>query len=103
MDIIIGIFDSIARIFAYVWWLVLPVFIFFIFWNLRMIYIRTRYVKSLEWTLVEGKIPPDILRTPKAMEQIFASLSATYSFGFSWVDLYIDGKVDPWISFEMVG
>ena len=68
-----------------------------------MIYIRTRYVKTIQWSMFEIKIPKDILKTPKAMEQVFSSLAAIYSFGLTQVDKYIDGKVEPWISFEMMG
>ncbi|NCO15228.1 hypothetical protein GW816_00370 [Candidatus Wolfebacteria bacterium] len=103
MDILIGIIDSIVRILGLIWWLILPFFVFFLYWNLRMIYIRTRHIKTIQWSMFEIKIPKDILKTPKAMEQIFSGLIATYSFGLSSVDKYIDGKVEPWISFEMMG
>ena len=103
MDIFFGIIDSIVRILGLIWWLILPLFVFFLYWNLRMIYIRTRYIKTTQWSMFEIKIPKDILKTPKAMEQIFSSLAATYSFGLKPVEKYVDGKVEPWISFEMMG
>ena len=103
MDILLGIIDSIVRVFEYIWWLILPFFVFFLFWNLRMIYIRTRYVKSIEWSMFEIKVPKEILKTPKAMEQVFSSLIATYSFGLTSVEKYIDGKTELWLSLEMVG
>jgi len=37
------------------------------------------------------------------MEQVFAALYGIYSFGIKPYDKYIEGKVDLWISFEMVG
>jgi hypothetical protein len=103
MEIIFGILESIIGVFNYVWWLILPLFLFPVFWNLRMRYIRTRYVKDIDWLMLEIKIPKDILKTPKAMEQVFSEMAATYSFGMKPIDIYLNGKVEPWISFEMVG
>jgi hypothetical protein len=103
MNIFFGVIDSIVRIFGYVWWLVLPLFTFFAAWHLYMIYIRLRYVQGIEWSMVELKIPQNVLKTPKAMEQIFAEMAAMYSFGMKDVEIYWDGKVEPWISWEMVG
>lgn len=103
MDILLGIIDSIIRVVELFWWLILPFFVFFLFWNLRMIYIRTRYIKSIEWSMFEIKVPKEILKTPKAMEQVFSSLIAVYSFGLNQVEIYIDGKVEPWLSLEMAG
>lgn len=81
----------------------MPLFIFLISWNLYLIYIRTRYVNKIDWSMIELKIPKEILKTPKAMEQVFAGLAATYSFGLKPVETYLEGKVEPWISFEMAG
>lgn len=103
MDIIHVIAGGIEKIIAISWWLFLPLIAFFIFWNLRLIYIRTRHIESIDWLMLEVKIPKNILKTPKAMEQIFSEMIATYSFGFSNPDIYVKGKVEPWISFEMVG
>jgi len=68
-----------------------------------MIYIRTKYVKSIERGIFEIKIPKEILKTPKSMEAVFNTLVGCYSFGFSSVDTYLGGKVEQWLSFEMVG
>jgi hypothetical protein len=103
MEIFFGIIDSIVRILGLIWWLILPLFVFLIFWNLRLIYIRTRYLKTINWSIVELKIPKDILKTPKSMEQIFSEMAAIYSFGLKTVDVYAGGKVELWLSFEMVG
>jgi len=37
------------------------------------------------------------------MEAVFANLFGIYSFGIKSFDKYLDGKVDRWISFEIVG
>ncbi len=81
----------------------MPLIAFFVAWKLYMMYIRFRYIQSIEWSMVELKIPENILKTPKSMEQIFAGMAAIYSFGFKDVEIYWDGKVEPWISWEMAG
>ncbi len=81
----------------------MPLIAFFIAWKLYMMYIRFRYVQNIEWSMVELKIPENVLKTPKSMEQIFAEMAAMYSFGMKDVEIYWDGKVEPWMSWEMVG
>lgn len=103
MGILIGIFNSIALVFDYVWWLILPLLAFSLFWNIRLIYIRMRFVNGIKWSFFELKIPENILKTPKAMEQVFSAMASIYSFGLHASQKYIDGKVEQWASFEIVG
>ena len=97
------ILQSIAQTFLAVWWVVIPLALFFIFRDLWLFYIRTKYVKAISWTLLELKIPKNVLTTPKAMEQIFAAAHGTYSFGIKFLEKWWDGKVEDWMSFELVG
>lgn len=69
-------------------------------WLLR---IRKRFIDNIKWTILEVKIPKENLKSPKAMEQVFAALYATFSFGLKWIDKWWVGKVEEWMSFEMVG
>ncbi len=103
MDIFFGVFNSISFVFLNVWWLVLPIFLFVIAWKLYIIYIRIQYLKATEWSMVELKVPENILKTPKSMEQIFAAMAGIFSYGLSTINVYIEGQVEPWISFELVG
>ncbi|MBI4160011.1 hypothetical protein HY504_02495 [Candidatus Wolfebacteria bacterium] len=101
LNSIVGILFSAWTVAKEIWWLFLP-FIFFP--SLRrtwLTYVQDRYVRSIDWVLLEIKVPKDILKTPKAMEQIFAAMYASYSHGLSFLYLYIDGFVDYWYSFEM--
>lgn len=103
LNIFFGIINGSILIFSYVWWIILPVFLFFIALDLWLVYIRTKYVQDAERMIFEMKIPKEILKTPKAMEAVFNTLIGCYSFGFSSVDTYLSGKVETRISFEMVG
>ncbi len=100
---ILGVLKSALYVFFSVWWVVVPVALFEIAWKLRLDYLRRKYGKSIKWTMLELNIPRDVLKTPKSMEQVFASLAATYSFGMHPVDIYLEGKTEPRISFEIVG
>ncbi|TRZ64814.1 MAG: hypothetical protein D4Q79_00730 [Spirochaetia bacterium] len=107
MDVFLKIFSGIINgaiaVFNYSWWIILPVFLFLIAWDLWMVYIRTKYVKSIERAIFEIKIPKEILKTPKAMEAVFNTMIGIYSFGLSSVETYLAGKVERWVSFEIVG
>ncbi|KKR88971.1 MAG: hypothetical protein UW50_C0002G0012 [Candidatus Wolfebacteria bacterium GW2011_GWA1_44_24] len=102
-DVISGVIGSILMVFYGVWWLVLPIILFLIFRNVWLIYVRTEFIRSKKWKLFEIKVPREILKTPKAMEQVFASLYASYTYNLSWLRKWIDGQVNLWFSFEIVG
>ncbi len=85
------------------WWVVLLIPILFIFRDWWLLRIRREFIGAMEWSLVEVKIPRENLKTPKAMEQVFASLHASYSFGLKRIDRWWFGKVEEWMSIEMVG
>jgi len=99
---IYGIFNSILYVWGLTWWIILPFLFFFIFADSWLIFKRLKNIRSIEWKLLEIKVPTDILKTPKAMEQVFAACHATYSFGFNFRAKYIEGKVEEWMSFEIV-
>lgn len=64
--------------------------------------VRRAYILKISWKLLEVKIPREILKTPKAMEQVFAAVHATYS-DIKFFDKWWKGKVQDWASFELVG
>jgi len=102
-SIIFGIFDSILNVWNYIWWLVLPLVLFLTLWDLRLKYLSDRYIKNIKWKFLEIRIPKENLKTPKAMEQIFAAAHSIYTKEIKGYDKYVKGKVAPWMSFEMVG
>ncbi len=98
-----GILGGILIAWSEVWWIVLLLIAAFIFWDFWLTYLHVRFVKGISWKLLEIKIPKNVLKTPKAMEQIFAAAHAPYSYGFRFLDKYWRGKEEPWMSFEIVG
>src|SRR3990167_1043110 len=65
-----------------------------IFWLIR---IRKKFIDKMEWVILEVKIPKENLKSPKAMEQVFASLHGSYSFSLKWIDKWWYGKVEDWM------
>jgi len=98
-----GILQSILVAWSEVWWIVLPLVAFFIFWDFWLVYLHSRFVKAITWKVLEIRVPKNVLKTPKAMEQIFAAAHAPYSYGIIPFDKYWKGKEELWMSFEMVG
>lgn len=103
LDILNGILKASWSVFSVSWWIIIPVALFFIFFDLWMKYVRGAYIRGLSWKLLEIKIPKENLKTPKAMEQIFASVHSIHAPVSKFLDKYWVGKVEPWISFEIVG
>ncbi len=87
------------------WWLVVPLLLAAVLHDLWLLYIRMLALKKTEWLVLEIKIPTEILKTPKAMEQVFSAVYSIYSYGTAneLVAKYWEGKMEKWISFEMMG
>jgi hypothetical protein len=98
-----GIWQGVLVAWGEVWWIVLPLVALFIFWDFWLIYLHVRYLKAISWKVLEIKVPKNVLKTPKAMEQIFAAAHTPYSYGLIPFDKYVKGKEEPWMSFELVG
>lgn len=94
------IFYVILNAFLGLWWLWLPVILFVFFIDLWPKYLQEKAIKKIKWLLLEVKIPRDIEKTPKSMEQIFAGfygiLIKTKFFGKYWF-----GRAQPWFSLEI--
>lgn len=104
LDVIQGIGQNILSVFFVVWWVVIPLGLFFIFWQFWLFYVLICYLRNQKWVVLEIKIPQNIEKTPKAMEQIFAAIYQIYSFGIKIMEKYWDGKLaEDFISFELVG
>lgn len=88
---------------AATWWFILPVALFLVFQALWLFYIQSLYGKSISWMLLEVKIAKNIETTPKAMETVFASISAIDVHGITFFEKWWKGEVQNKISFELVG
>lgn len=85
------------------WWLPVLVAIIIIARGWWLVSKISKYINSLEWVLLEIRIPKDNLKSVKSMEQVFASLHGTYSQGIKRRERWFQGKVEDWISLEIAG
>lgn len=74
-------------------------FVFRMFWHQ---YAQLKYVLGLSWTLLEIKLPKEVLKGPQAMESIFSALHAI-GVPASFFRRLVNGIVQPWMSFEIAG
>ena len=83
------LWQSIATVWSWAWWILLPVIAGIIFAELWEQHQRALFHQGITWKVLELKVPQNILKTPKAMEQIFSAA-------------FLEGD-KHWMSFEMVG
>lgn len=84
------------------WWLWLPVVLFFVARDYWALYLKSRYFVNLEWVLFEIRIPQEVVKTPEAMEHVFAGLQ-TFFFEFDPLEKWWQGLQHDYLSFEMTG
>ncbi|MDP2650553.1 MAG: hypothetical protein Q8P04_00410 [bacterium] len=92
-----------AEILLALWWLPIPIAMVIVFRGWWLSSKISQYINSIEWVLLEIRIPKDNLKSIKSMEQVFTSLHGTYSQGIKRRERWLQGKVEDWISFEIAG
>jgi hypothetical protein len=98
-----ALLHSILVVWDTVWWIVLPLIAVIILWDMWLAHLHYKFGRSIRWKLLEIKVPKNVLKTPKAMEQIFAAAHAPYSYGISNFRKYWEGVEEYWMIFELVG
>lgn len=84
------------------WWVYLPLVLAFLFWEQRKKYLKDSYIAQMEWVLLEITPPPEVQRSPKIAENMFAGFHGIYSKSLGWKKQFFEGKVPDWFSFEIV-
>src|SRR3989338_175768 len=69
---------------VFLWWILAPIILFYLLKELWLWYIRTLYILNLNWILLEIRIPKDVFKTPKAMEQVMSGLHGIQSNKTWW-------------------
>lgn len=88
---------------ALVWFGWIPIVIT-LGWGFTVMWLNHRcgiYCAKLKFTVLAIDVPSMTEQTPKAFENLFASLYATKS-SITWKEKWIDGKLHPVFSFEIV-
>ncbi|MCL5004405.1 MAG: hypothetical protein M1170_00420 [Patescibacteria group bacterium] len=68
-----------------------------------LFYKQLLYKNVIEWTLLELRIPREVLKTPRAMEQFFINIHSLKNEAGDLKEKYIDGEVPLWWSLEIIG
>ena len=85
------------------WWFVLPIGLYYIFYQLYIRQIWRDFKGKMKWSMIEVKPPRNIERSPKTMEQVFQGLHGAFST-LNYFDIYLKGKrFQPMFIFEMLG
>ncbi|MDD2671770.1 MAG: hypothetical protein PHW43_05125 [Syntrophales bacterium] len=95
------VFQVFLKFIAGWWWIFLPIILFPIFWELYVFYIQARYLSGIKFNLLEIRLPKEVEKTPKAMEQVWTDFHAPHDV-FNLKELYIKGEVVQWVSCEIV-
>lgn len=84
------------------WWLITPLILFNIFKQSWLYWRHICYYKTLKFTLLEIRLPQDVLKTPKAMEYVLVGLHGVWD-ELKWKDIWLKGEILPWFSLEIAG
>lgn len=90
-----------SAIFQWLGILILLVILTKIFEQTWLFYRQSRYKNAFKWTLLEIKIPREVMRTPRAMEQFFMNIHGLRNAPGDLLEKYIDGEVTLWWSLEI--
>ncbi len=83
------------------WWIWLPILLGFILVQAWLTYVRAKFKASIHWSLLEIRIPRELKKTPKAMEQILAGIYGIRNAADNIIEKYVDGEVTLWFSLEI--
>lgn len=98
--LILAILKPVWRHFWQWGWVIGPVAFAPLLWNSWLLHIRIKFIKKIKWVMLEFRLPPDVEKTPLAMEQVLAIMHSTLYPG-SWWKRYVEGRVQEWFSLEM--
>lgn len=81
---------------------VLTVYLLFrLFIETWIFYRRTLFKNDIQWSLLEIKIPREVMKTPRAMEQFFINVHGLRNTAGDFIEKYFDGVVTLWWSLEI--
>ena len=102
-------FEDLKFIFSFIApykWAFLPILVFIIFLiaqDALLFYSQSKFKSKIEWDIFEIRIPREVEKGPKAMDQFFISLWTLFNTPSGWKEKYIDGEVTRWYSVEIIG
>jgi hypothetical protein len=79
---------------------IVPIILIYVLVLLWVKYVQLKYINKQKPVLLEIKIPKDIQKSPLAMEIVLGVMQQ--SGAATYTEAYLDGKVAPWFSLELV-
>lgn len=83
------------------WWLWLFIIAFVLLKSAWLYYRMMLYKKAVRWTLLEIRIPRELRKSPKAMEQILNKIYSLRNNATNISEKYWEGEVTLWWSLEV--
>ncbi|OHA11663.1 MAG: hypothetical protein A3H71_02735 [Candidatus Sungbacteria bacterium RIFCSPLOWO2_02_FULL_48_13b] len=102
-DILTGLFIQLFILILKGWWIILPLVLLYYASEAWRYYKYEEKRLGTKWVLLEIKIPRGIMKTPEAMERVFAGLHGPYDPPKEFNDVYLNIKIRLNYSFEIVG
>jgi hypothetical protein len=87
MNLVSDILNFLIKLIASFWWLLIPVVLYKIYKKVKDFQGEQEKNRKIKWCLLEIIPPKEILKSPKAMEQVFTAVD----------------EISDWASFEIVG
>ena len=84
------------------WWFITPLLLLYIIKEHWLYWRSSIYYNALEFTLLEIRLPQEVLKTPKAMEYVLVGLHGVWD-ELKFRDIWIKGEFLPRFSLEIAG
>ncbi len=86
---------------AFLWWLWLFILLLFAAPMAWLAYTQEFYRRSVDFVLYEIRIPREVRKTPRAMEQVFTTIHSLRNSPDQMEEKWWDGEITEWISCEI--
>lgn len=96
--------DYLSYLFGFVfsgWWFFLPFLLYYVVRDKHLTTARFNYMGKQKYAYLEIKIPPDVARSPKAMEEVMNSLAGIYRGG-NWWSRFVLGYIPDFYIFYLI-
>ncbi|MBI3627255.1 MAG: hypothetical protein HY220_00685 [Candidatus Sungbacteria bacterium] len=103
MQILLENFGIVYTVAANSWWFILPAFFLYLAAEAHKYSLIAEKIKETKWLLLEIKVPREILKSPEAMERVFAGLHGPYDPPEKFKEYYLEPKIRLWYNFEIAG
>lgn len=92
----------IGPVLEHTWWFLIFFPIFRMTHGTWLAWRQRVFEHGLKWEMIEVRIPREILKSARGMDQVFQSIAAMRNSAGDLQEKYWDGEVPRWTTFEMV-